>query len=143
MGLWVLWVVVAGAFTVGEVHTNGFYLAPFALGAVFAAVLSLVGVGGAVSAVGFLAASLAIILLLRPLALRHRRLPPALRTGAAALVGQHALVVERIANHEGLGTVKIGGEVWTARSFDEDREIEAGQQVEVIEIKGATALVLP
>jgi membrane protein implicated in regulation of membrane protease activity len=72
MGLWVLWVVVAGAFAAGEVHTNGFYLAPFALGAVLAAVLSLVGVSGGISAVGFLAGSLAIILLLRPLALRHR-----------------------------------------------------------------------
>ena len=143
MGLWVLWVVVAGAFTVGEVHTNGFYLAPFALGAVVAAVLSVVGGGGVVSAVAFLAASALVVLLLRPIAMRHRRLTPATRTGAAALVGQHALVVERIANHEGLGTVKIGGEVWTARSFDEDREIDAGQQVEVIEIKGATALVLP
>jgi membrane protein implicated in regulation of membrane protease activity len=143
MGLWVVWVVVAGAFTVGEMHTNGFYLAPFALGAVFAAVLSLVGVGGLLTSVAFLASSLLIVLLLRPIAMRHRRLPPATRTGAAALVGQHALVVERIANHEGLGTVKIGGEVWTARSYDEDREIDAGAQVEVIEIKGATALVLP
>jgi membrane protein implicated in regulation of membrane protease activity len=143
MGLWVLWVVVAGLFTVGEMHTNGFYLAPFALGAVFAAVLSVIGVGGVLSAIAFLAASMLIILLLRPIAMRHRRLPPPTRTGTAALVGQHALVVERIANREGLGTVKIGGEVWTARSFDEDREINAGEQVEVIEIKGATALVLP
>ncbi|MGD0198358.1 MAG: NfeD family protein [Solirubrobacteraceae bacterium] len=143
MGLWVLWVVVAGGFTVGEMHTNGFYLAPFALGAVLAAVLSLLGVGGVVSAVGFVAASAAVILLLRPIAMRHRRLPPPTRTGTAALVGQPALVIERIANHEGLGTVKIGGEVWTARSFDEDREIEPGEQVEVVEIRGATALVLP
>ncbi len=143
MGLWVLWVVVAGAFTVGEMHTNGFYLAPFALGAVFAAVLSIVGVGGLPSAFAFLFASLAIIFLLRPIAVRHRRQTPLTRTGTAALVGQHALVVERIANREGLGTVKIGGEVWTARSLDEDREIKAGEQVEVIQIKGATALVLP
>jgi membrane protein implicated in regulation of membrane protease activity len=143
MGLWVLWVVVAGLFTVGEVHTNGFYLAPFALGAALAAVLSGVGVGALLSAVGFLGASTAVVLLLRPIAMRHRRLPPAMRTGAAALVGQHALVVERIVNREGLGTVKIGGEVWTARSFDDDRVIDAGEQVEVIEIRGATALVLP
>jgi membrane protein implicated in regulation of membrane protease activity len=144
MGLWVLWVVVAGAFSVGEMHTNGFYLAPFALGAAFAAVLSgVAGVGGVLSALAFLAVSLAVIFLLRPVAMRHRRLPAAVRTGTAALVGQHALVIERIANHEGLGTVKIGGEVWTARSFDEDREIEPGEQVEVVEIRGATALVLP
>jgi membrane protein implicated in regulation of membrane protease activity len=124
-------------------HTNGFYLAPFALGAVVAALISLLGAGGLVSAIGFLAVSMAIILLLRPIAMRHRRQPPALRTGAAALVGQPALVVERIANREGVGTVKIGGEVWTARSYDEDRVINAGEQVEVVEIRGATALVLP
>ncbi len=144
MGLWVLWVVIAGAFAVGEMHTNGFYLAPFALGAAFAAVLSAVaGIGGVLSAVAFLAVSLSVVLLLRPVAMRHRRLPPAVRTGTAALVGQPALVIERIANHEGLGTVKIGGEVWTARSYDDDREIEPGEQVEVVEIRGATALVLP
>jgi membrane protein implicated in regulation of membrane protease activity len=144
MGLWVLWVIVAGLFAVGEMHTNGFYLAPFALGAAFAAVLSgVAGVGGVLSAVGFLGVSLGVVVMLRPVAMRHRRLPPAMRTGTAALVGQHALVIERIANHEGLGTVKIGGEVWTARSYDDEREIEPGEQVEVVEIRGATALVLP
>ena len=89
MGLWVLWVVVAGAFTVGEVHTNGFYLAPFALGAVFAAVLSLVGVGGAVSAVGFLAASLAIILLVRRAFLCRLREPGADQLGEPDPVAEH------------------------------------------------------
>ncbi|HUB76241.1 MAG TPA: NfeD family protein [Solirubrobacteraceae bacterium] len=141
--MWIVWLVVAGGFTVGELHTNGFYLAPFALGAVAAAVISLLGGSAAISAVAFLAIALAIVGLLRPVALRHRRLPASIRTGTAALVGQHGLVVERIANREGLGTVKIGGEVWTARSFDEDREIPAGEEVQVIEIKGATALVLP
>ena len=77
------------------------------------------------------------------MARRHRRLPPSIRTGAAALVGKHALVLERIANEEGVGCVKIdGGEVWTARSYDEDEVIDAGDRVEVVEIRGATALVM-
>ena len=92
MGSWVLWVIVAGAFTVGEMHTNGFYLAPFAVGAAIAAVLALVGAGGLISSIAFLAAAAAVLLLLRPIAMRHRRLPPAIRTGTAALVGQDALV---------------------------------------------------
>jgi membrane protein implicated in regulation of membrane protease activity len=65
-----------------------------------------------------------------------------IRTGTAALVGRRAVVVERIANGEGVGCVKIAGEVWTARSYEEDGVIEAGAQVEVVEIRGATALVL-
>ena len=52
-------------------------------------------------------------------------------------------MVERIANREGVGTVRIGGEVWTARSYDEDQVIAAGEEVEVVEIRGATALVMP
>jgi membrane protein implicated in regulation of membrane protease activity len=79
---------------------------------------------------------------LRPVAHRSRRLPPQIRTGAAALIGKRAIVLERIANHEGVGCVKIDGEVWTARAYDEDAVIEAGERVEVVEIRGATALVM-
>jgi membrane protein implicated in regulation of membrane protease activity len=143
VGSWIVWLVVAAAFTAGEVHTNSFYLAPFAVGAAVAAVLAALGSGGLVATIVFAVAAIAILLLLRPIAVRHRRSLPALRTGTAALVGQPALVVERIANREGVGTVKIGGEVWTARSYDQDQVIEPGEQVEVIEIRGATALVMP
>ncbi len=51
-------------------------------------------------------------------------------------------MLERIANREGVGCVKIDGEVWTARSYDEDDVIDAGERVEVVEIRGATALVV-
>jgi membrane protein implicated in regulation of membrane protease activity len=139
---WIVWTVAAGALAVGELHNQAFFLAPFAVGAAVAAVLSAAGLGTAGAAIAFVAVSFAVLGLLRPIALRHRRMPPLIRTGTAALIGRHALVLERIANGEGVGCVKIDGEVWTARSFDDDRVIEAGQQVEVIEIRGATALVM-
>ena len=124
-------------------HQGGFYLAPFALGAGLAAVVSLLGVGAALSAIVFLLASAIVFLTLRPVARRHRRLPPSIRTGAAALIGRPAIVLERIANNEGVGCVKIDGEVWTARSYADDEVIDVGQRVEVVEIRGATALVMP
>ena len=68
-------------------------------------------------------------------------MPAQIRTGTAALVGRHATVVERIANNEGVGCVKLDGEVWTARAYDEDDVIEEGRRVHVVEIRGATALV--
>jgi membrane protein implicated in regulation of membrane protease activity len=143
MDVWVIWLIAACVLGVGEMHQGGFYLAPFALGAVLAAVLGLLGVGALLSAVAFLGGSALVFTTLRPVAQRHRRLPPALRTGAAALVGKPALVLERIANDEGVGCVKIdGGEVWTARAYDEHEEIPAGERVEVVEIRGATALVM-
>jgi membrane protein implicated in regulation of membrane protease activity len=140
---WVLWLIGAAVLGVGEMHTGGFYLLPFAIGAGLAALVSALGVGTGLSAVVFVLASLIVVLALRPVARRHRRLPPPIRTGAAALVGRPAMVLERIANAEGVGCVRIdGGEVWTARSFDDDEVIEAGERVEVVEIKGATALVM-
>src|ERR1700685_3922407 len=143
MDSWILWLVAACVLGFGEVHTGGLYLLPFAVGAALAAVVSVLGVGTPLTVIVFLLASLIVLGALRPIARRHRRLPPAIRTGAAALVGRRAMVLERIANQEGVGCVKIdGGEVWTARSYDEDEVIDVGARVEVVEIKGATALVM-
>jgi membrane protein implicated in regulation of membrane protease activity len=143
MDIWVIWLVAACVLGVGEMHQGGFYLAPFALGAALAAIVSLLGVGALLSGIVFIVASGMVFGTLRPVARRHRRLPPSIRTGAAALVGRPAVVLERIANDEGVGCVKIdGGEVWTARSYDEDEVIDAGERVEVVEIRGATALVM-
>ncbi|HEV2974044.1 MAG TPA: NfeD family protein [Solirubrobacteraceae bacterium] len=143
MDVWVIWLIAACVLGVGEMHQGGFYLAPFAAGAALAAIVGLLGVGALLSAIVFLAVSGVVFATLRPVAQRHRRLPPSIRTGAAALVGRPATVLERIANDEGVGCVKIdGGEVWTARSYDEDEVIPAGERVEVVEIRGATALVM-
>jgi membrane protein implicated in regulation of membrane protease activity len=68
-------------------------------------------------------------------------MPPSIRTGTAALVGKPAMVLERIANDEGVGVVRIDGEVWTARAYMDDEQYEAGTRVQVVEIRGATALV--
>lgn len=142
MDAWIVWLLAACLLGIGEMHQGGFYLAPFAIGAALAAVVGLLGVGVLLSTIVFVAASGIVFGTLRPVARRHRRLPPAIRTGAAALVGKPAIVIERIANGEGVGCVKIDGEVWTARSYDEDEIIDAGERVEVVEIRGATALVM-
>jgi len=141
--VWIIWLLAACLLGVGEMHQGGFYLAPFALGAAVAALLGILGVGVGLSAIAFVISSGIVFATLRPVARRHRQLPPSIRTGAAALIGRHAMVLERIANNEGVGCVKIdGGEVWTARSFDEDEVIDVGERVEVVEIRGATALVM-
>jgi membrane protein implicated in regulation of membrane protease activity len=141
MDAWVWWIVIACVLAIGEVMSTSFFLAPFALGAAIAALADAVGLGLAGSGAVFLAGSLALLLFVRPIARRHLTMPPQLRTGTAALVGRTAVVLERIANDEGVGCAKIEGEVWTARAFDEDRVIEPGERVQVIAIRGATALV--
>src|SRR5580704_12482403 len=138
---WVLWVIVQGATGIGEMLTAGFFLAPFAIGAALAAIVELAGAPDLAAWIVFVFASFATLGVVRPIALRHMHVPPAIRTGAAALVGKRAVVLERIANNEGVGCVKIDGEVWTARSLDDDVVIDPGTVVEVVQIKGATALV--
>ena len=138
---WLLWLILAVVFGVGEIATLGFFLAPFAGGAAVAAFVSAVGVPFIGSLAVFLLVSVILLAALRPLARSHRRLPPSIRTGTAALVGEHATVLERIANGEGVGCVRLGGEVWTARAYDEDETFEPGTRVQVMEIRGATALV--
>jgi membrane protein implicated in regulation of membrane protease activity len=141
MEAWLIWLIAAVIFGIGEIFTLGFFLAPFAGGAAVAAIVAAAGGGAVGSAAVFLLVSLLLLAALRPLAKRHLRQPPQLRTGTAALVGRNATVVERIANSEDVGCVRIDGEVWTARAYDEDQVFEPGARVQVLEIRGATALV--
>jgi membrane protein implicated in regulation of membrane protease activity len=136
---WVWWVIAAGGLAVGEIFTMSFFLGPIAIAAALAAIVSLAGGGLAVTWIVFILASLGTLLVLRPIARRHLHTPPRIRTGTAALVGGPATVVERVDVNG--GCVKIGGEIWTARSYDEDASFEPGARVEVMKIDGATALV--
>lgn len=140
MPAWAVWLILALLLAVGEVATVGFFLGLIALAAVLAALADLVGAGVALQLLVFVAGATASIAVLRPIAVRHLRTPAALRTGTAALVGARAVVLERV--DDSGGRVKIGGEVWTARTFLEGQVIEPGTRVEVAKIEGATALVL-
>jgi membrane protein implicated in regulation of membrane protease activity len=140
MGAWIAWAIVAVGLAVGEIFTPGlFFLGPLALAAVVAAAVGAVGAGIAIQVIVFAGASLASLAVLRPLARAHLRLPPALRTGTAALVGARAVVLQRV--DESGGRIRIAGEEWSARAYVPDQVFEAGTSVEVAEIKGATALV--
>jgi membrane protein implicated in regulation of membrane protease activity len=136
---WVIWVIAAAALTAGEVMTLGFFLGPIALAAAVAAIAAAVGLATEIQVALFVVSSIAALGTVRPLARRHLRTPGQLRTGTAALIGTRALVLERVDANR--GQVKIGGEVWTARSYAEGDVFEPGVRVDVMEIDGATALV--
>ena len=141
MDPWVLWLIAAVILAIGEIVSMGLFLAPFAAGAAVAAVLSAAGAGAIVEWSAFLVVSVILLAALRPVAREHQRTRGRIKTGTAALVGQTATVVERIANDEGVGCVRLDGEIWTARAYDDDEVIEPGTRVHVLEIRGATALV--
>lgn len=141
MDAWVLWILAAVVLALGEMATLGLFLAPFAGGALLAGLVSALGGGTTVSLVVFLVFSILLLAGLQPIARRHRKMPPRLRSGTYALVGKAATVTERIDNVSDAGYVKIEGELWPARAYVEDTVIETGARVQVVEIKGATVLV--
>jgi membrane protein implicated in regulation of membrane protease activity len=136
---WVVWAVAAAVLAAGEAATAALVLGPVALAAAIAAIVAAAGAGVGVQVAAFVLGSVAALGILRPIATRHMRLPAHMRTGTAALIGTSATVLEQV-DRDG-GRVKIGGEVWSARSYDEDAVLEPGDHVEVLKIEGATALV--
>jgi membrane protein implicated in regulation of membrane protease activity len=136
----VIWLIVALSLAGIEALTGDMFLLMLGGGALAAAgsswLLDLPIWGdGAV----FLVVSLLLLALVRP-ALRRRLTPPkTLTTGIEALEGKRALVLDRIARDE--GQIKVDGQVWTARPLNDGDEFEPGEQVTVMRIDGATAVV--
>jgi membrane protein implicated in regulation of membrane protease activity len=139
--VWAIWAIAAALLATGEIFTPGlFFLGPLALAALVAAPVAMLATGAVGALLAFIVMAVICVAVLRPLARRHIRLPAISRTGTAALVGQKALVLEQVDGSG--GRVKIGGEEWSARPFLEGEPLLAGEQVEVTQIDGATALVL-
>jgi len=137
---WIAWAIASVALAVGEILTPGlFFLGPVAVAALAAGVIAATGLGLAFQLLAFVSGSIAALAVLRPIARRHIRMPPPVRTGAAALPGAQAVVLERVDANS--GRVKLAGEVWSARTFFDDQVIEPGTRVQVVKIDGATALV--
>ncbi|KAA1420076.1 NfeD family protein [Mumia zhuanghuii] len=136
---WIVWLVIAVLLGVAEALTLTFALGLLAVAALAAAVVA--GMGGSLLAqlLAFAVTGAATLLVVRPVARRHLRQPPTVRDGSDALVGRVAVVTEEVTALRGL--VRVSGEEWSARAFEENEVIPAGTKVDVIEIDGATAVV--
>jgi membrane protein implicated in regulation of membrane protease activity len=139
MDAWVLWLIAAGVLVIAEVLTTSLLFAMIAGGAASAAVVAALGGGSALQFGAFALVSFALVVLVRPVATRHMRTPPAIRTGVAALVGSEAEVLESVDGRD--GRIKLAGEIWSARSYNGETVHEPGALVRVVMISGATALV--
>jgi membrane protein implicated in regulation of membrane protease activity len=134
------WALLTVLLAVGEIFTPGlFFLGPIAVAALAATLVAVVTGSLLVQFLVFGLGSFAALAVLRPIARSHLTMPRAIRTGAAALEGTRAIVLQRVDGHG--GRVKIGGEEWSARSYQPDEAFDVGDEVEVAQIEGATALV--
>jgi membrane protein implicated in regulation of membrane protease activity len=142
--LTLVWIAVALVFAIVEVATLGLLAGFAALGAVGAAVAAFLGFDVVGQAIVFALVSLLGIGLVRRPLLRYlqSRPGPEVRSGAAAMIGQTALVVDTIGGPHERGHVRIAGEDWPALTRD-GRPVEAGATVRVVDIRRATLVVEP
>ncbi|MEU1515250.1 NfeD family protein [Streptomyces sp. NPDC005811] len=138
---WVWWLVGAAALGIPLVVTAMPEFGMLAVGAVAAAIGAGLGLGAVAQVLLFIVVSVALIAVVRPIAARHSAQRPQLATGVDALKGKQAVVLERV-DGSGNGRIKLAGEIWSARSLDTDRAYEVGEQVDVVDIEGATAIVI-
>jgi membrane protein implicated in regulation of membrane protease activity len=142
MDAWVIWVVVAVALLIAEATTSAFVAIYFGLAAVAAAAIAAAGLDAAVQLIAFAALSVGSLVLTRPALKRAASSGTGIRTGVDAMQGRIGVVTRPIAALEP-GQVKVGGEMWTARSFYDEEPIAVGSRIEVVKIEGVTALVVP
>ncbi|MFB7998547.1 NfeD family protein [Streptomyces sp. NPDC056002] len=137
---WVWWLIGAAALGIPLVITAMPEFGMLSAGAVAGAVTAGLGGGMVMQVLVFAAVSVALIAVVRPIAARHSAQRPALATGIEALKGKQAVVVERVDGSG--GRIKLAGEIWSARSLDESESYEPGRHVDVVDIEGATAIVV-
>ncbi|WP_329340772.1 NfeD family protein [Streptomyces sp. NBC_00663] len=137
---WVWWLIGAAALGIPLVVTAMPEFGMLAVGAVAGAILAGLGFGVVVQVLAFVIVSVALIGVVRPIAARHSAQRPQLVSGVEALKGKQAVVLERVDGSG--GRIKLAGEVWSARALDAGSAYEVGQEVDVVEIEGATAIVI-
>jgi membrane protein implicated in regulation of membrane protease activity len=141
MADWLVWLIAAGALAAAEVLTLTLVLGMLSVAAVGSALIAALGAPAAVQVAVFAGVAILLLAVVRPIARRHRHMPVAIRTGTDALVGKRGTAVTEITASG--GQVRIGGEVWSARTYDERHVVPAGAPVDIAQIDGATAVVLP
>ncbi len=138
---WMWWLGAALVLAIAEVLSLGLVLLMLSGGALAGAIAAALGAPVVVQALVAVVVAIVLLAALRPWLLRYlRRRHRLVETNAAALVGRPAVAVTPVA--EDGGRVKIGGEVWTARTRSGAR-IATGAPVRVTRIDGATAVVEP
>jgi len=140
--LWETWLGLAILLGVAEMFSLDLILLMVAAGAVVGMACDLVGLAFPIQAIAAAASALACLTLVRPSLVHRLHAGPSLQVGHGKLVGQTGVVVEAITGHEP-GRIKLAGEIWSASPYDGDTSIQPGQTVEVLEIRGATAFVVP
>jgi membrane protein implicated in regulation of membrane protease activity len=138
---WLIWLIFAVVLGVAEIFSLTAALGLLGAAALVTAGFAAIGLSLPFQLLAFTVVSTAGLLFIRPIARRHMLSPQLERFGVDALVGKPAYVLQEVTGMA--GRVRIGGEEWSARAYDETLVIPVGDIVDVMEIKGSTALGYP
>ena len=137
MGL--LWVLAVVVFLVMESLTYQMVSIWFIFGAIAGIIVYFLGGGFFVQFSVFIAVSLLLLILFRPIAMKMLKNQD-FKSNADGLIGKGVLITEDIDNINGKGKGKINGMEWTVRS-ETSEEIKAGSIVQVKRIEGVKLIV--
>ena len=138
--MWVFWLIAAGVFFIIEMATIGFLVFWLGIGALLAMVTSFITDSILIQSIVFVLTSTLLLIFTRPLVNKFIKTPKEVKTNAYSIIGKKAIVISKINNIEGLGQIKMDGEVWSAKSFTDD-DIPEDTEVEIVEIDGVKAVV--
>lgn len=138
--MWQLWIIIAGLFFIMEIATVGFLVFWFAIGALIAMVVSLFTSNLAIQTAVFVFSSAILICFTRKFANKFTSKDSAIQTNAYSIIGKKGIVIKEIDPISGQGQIKVGTEVWSAKTAD-NTKIKEGTEVEVTEINGVKAIV--
>jgi len=138
--MWQFWIIIAGIFFIIEMATAGFLVFWFGIGSLAAMVVSLFTTNIAIQTAVFVISSAILLFFTRPLVNKFTKDDVEVQTNAYSIIGKKGIVIKEIDPVLGQGQVKIGTEVWSAKTLG-DEKIKEGTQIEVTEIDGVKAIV--
>ena len=138
--MWVFWLIAAGIFFIIEMATIGFLVFWFGIGALLAMATSFITDNILIQALVFIITSTLLLIFTKPLVDKFIKIPKEVKTNAYSIIGKKGIVISKINNIEGVGKIKIDGEVWSAKSAT-DEDIPENTEVEIVEIDGVKAVV--
>lgn len=138
--MWQFWIILAGIFFIIEMATIGFLVFWFGIGALIAMVVSLFTSSIAIQTTVFVLSSTILLFFTRPFVNKFTKKDDEVQTNVYSIIGKRGIVTKDIDPIRGKGQIRVGTEVWSAKSFD-DRTIEKGIEVEILEVDGVKAVV--
>ena len=142
--MWYIWLILAGVFLIGEVMTAGFLIFWLSVGSLIAMIVSFFTNSIIIQTSIFVISSVILIFATKPFVKKfvNKNENTEEKTNAFSIIGKKAIVIKDIDSINGVGQIKVDGEVWSAEGVN-GSNIEKGTKVEIKEIDGVKAIVSP